>query len=295
LPKTTYLLYADASGDCGVYTPNNPQSSTSYYAISCVIFNIEQWQETLDRIINFRKTLRVKYGFLIRKELKGASFFHLKNSTFFENTSCDSRKKRLVAYHFIMQELQNVLCDTKVINLFLDKTKTSISHELYFDICWQNILERYETYLKKNNGIGIFIPDEGNEKELVRLTRKLRKFNPVKSHYGGTYSHNIKSVVEDPFHRDSKMSYFIQMCDLIVYALFKREIPSNRFKRYNGHKLFDYIEPLLLKEASKKDFYGIIRPEKEPPAKSRGKENSFLARPIDPATGRRQPNAQIYA
>lgn len=258
--KTTYLLYADASGDSGFFNSNNPDSSTSYYAISGIILNIEKWQDTLDKIIGFRKTLRDKYGFLIRRELKGSSFFHLKKSSFFENTTYNSRKKRLSAYHFIMREMMNVLSDVKVINLFLDKTKTSISPDLYFNVCWQNILERYEIFLTKNNGFGIFIPDEGNEKELVRLTRKLRKFNPVTSHFGGSYSFKTKSIVEDPFHRDSKDSYLIQLCDLIVHALYRREEPKGSFKKYNGDRLLNYLEPLFLKEATRKDPFGIIRP-----------------------------------
>ncbi|MCH7612744.1 MAG: DUF3800 domain-containing protein [Candidatus Marinimicrobia bacterium] len=260
MSKTTYLLYADASGDDGVYIPGSNNSSTSYFAITGIIINIEQWQEVLNRMVGFRKELRDKYGFLMRKELKGANFFHLKNSDFFQNTNCDTRKRRLAAYHFIMQSFLTVLQEVKILNLFLDKTKSSLDPKRYFDICWGNFLERYQIFLDKNNGMGIFIPDEGHEKGLINLTRKLRKYNPVKSHFGGSYSFKLKSIVEDPFHRDSRDSYFIQICDLIVHTLFRKELPSNSFKRYNGHKLFNYIEPLLLKEATRKNDLGIIKP-----------------------------------
>jgi len=260
MSKTTYLLYADASGDDGVYIPGSHNSSTSYYAISGVIINIEQWQTVLDKIIHFRKQLRDKHGFLMRKELKGANFFHLKKSELFKNTTCDSRKKRLEVYHFIMQLLPTVLYNAKIINLFLDKTKSDIKSDFYFDICWQNLLERFQRFLYMKNGLGIFIPDEGHEKELIHLTRKLRKFNQVQSHFGGSYSFLLKNIVEDPFHRDSKDSYFIQLCDLVVHALYRKEEPKGSFKKYNGDRLFDYIEPLLLKEATRKDKLGIVRP-----------------------------------
>lgn len=260
MSKTTYLLYADASGDDGTYILGSHNSSTSYYAISGIIINIEHWQSILDRIVRFRKALRDKYGFLMRKELKGASFFHLKNSELFMNTKCTRRKERLRTYHFIMALLPEVLEKATILNLFLDKKKTSLEPEQYFDICWKYFLERFQTFLNKNDGMGIFIPDEGKEKELIYLTRKLRKYNPVKSHYGGSYSFKIQSIVEDPFHRDSKDSYFIQLCDLIVHALYRREEPKGSFKKYNGDRLFDYIEPLLLKEASGRDPHGIIRP-----------------------------------
>jgi len=257
---STFLLYADSSGDDGVFKPSSDTSSTSYYAISGIIINILQWQSILEKIIAFRKQLRIKYSFLMRRELKGANFFHLKSTDLFKNTNCNTRKRRMLAYHYIMKSVPTIFRESKVLNLFLDKTKTRIDNNKYFEICWKDFLERYQRFLDKHNSLGIFIPDEGKEKELTRLTRKLRKFNPVPSHYGGSYSFLLKSIIEDPFHRDSKDSYFIQFCDLIVYALYRKEKPKGSFRKYNGERLFDYIEPILLKEATRKDALGIIRP-----------------------------------
>lgn len=63
MSKTTYLLYADASVDNGVYIHGSHNSSTSYFAITGIIINIEQWQKVLNRMVAFRKELRDKYGF----------------------------------------------------------------------------------------------------------------------------------------------------------------------------------------------------------------------------------------
>ncbi len=260
MAKPTYFLYVDASGDDGVFIPEKSTSSTSYYALSGIIINIENWQRTLENILHLRKKLRDEFGILIRKELKGSDFFYLKGSTTFENTTASTRKKRIAVYHRILSELPTVLETSNVINLFLDKTKTKIESAKYFEVSWRNLLERYHRFLQRKKALGIVIPDEGYELPLKRHMRRLRRYNPVTSHYGGTYDYPLKTLIEDPFHRESSDSYFIQLCDLVVHALYRKELPKNSFKRYEGHRLFEYLKSILLTEVSKKDNYGIIRP-----------------------------------
>jgi hypothetical protein len=92
-----------------------------------------------------------------------------------------------------------------------------------------------------------------------RLARKLRVYNPIPSHQGGTYNVPIDHVVEDPFHRDSRNSYFTQMADVVAHLLYRKEYPKGSLRKHGVDQFFLHIESLLLKEAAKKDPLGIVR------------------------------------
>ncbi len=87
----------------------------------------------------------------------------------------------------------------------------------------------------------------------------MRVYNPVPSHFGGIYQAPTDNILEDPFARNSQHSYFIQAVDCIAHTLYRREFPKGSLKKFGVDKLFDYVEPLLLKEANKSDKDGIVR------------------------------------
>lgn len=99
-----------------------------------------------------------------------------------------------------------------------------------------------------------------NQESLIRNTiRKMRIYNPVPSHYRSYYDNPIKNLIEDEFNRDSKHSYFIQTVDVISQILYRKKYPKSSLKKYNIDKYFQILEPILLKEASRSDEFGIVR------------------------------------
>jgi len=70
----------------------------------------------------------------------------------------------------------------------------------------------------------------------------------------------IDRIVEDPLFKRSEQSYFIQLVDLAVYALLRRERPIPSKTRYGIHRAFADLAPILVREATRYDAEGIIRP-----------------------------------
>ncbi|GAH90319.1 unnamed protein product, partial [marine sediment metagenome] len=55
------------------------------------------------------------------------------------------------------------------------------------ETAWTMFLQRYENWLLAKQDLGIIVNDEGYDKMLRLLSRKMRVYNPIPSHYGGYY------------------------------------------------------------------------------------------------------------
>jgi hypothetical protein len=88
----------------------------------------------------------------------------------------------------------------------------------------------------------------------------LRRFNPVPN-IGGIGSRPIllKTIVEDPVHRNSLHSYFIQLADVNSYMLTQQEKPNKYVRNKGGRTFFARLDPVLCKWASRTDPQGIVR------------------------------------
>jgi len=86
----------------------------------------------------------------------------------------------------------------------------------------------------------------------------MRVHNYVPSHFGPSYNAQITHIIEDPVMRNSSISYFIQLADLVAHSLYRKKIPKGGYKRYNIDLLFDRADRLLVKQASRSDPYGIV-------------------------------------
>jgi len=113
----------------------------------------------------------------------------------------------------------------------------------------------------------ILFCDEGNEGTYTKLTRKLAVFNPVPSQFGrwgqtGQSYRNLPTdrIIEDPVFKKSDQSYFIQLVDFAAYSLLRRERPVHSKSKYAIDKAFAGLGPILVRQATRNDPEGIIRP-----------------------------------
>ena len=67
-----------------------------------------------------------------------------------------------------------------------------------------------------------------------------------------------KLIIEDAIHKDSAHSYFIQLADVNAYFLSQKFQPNQYIKRKGGKNYLDRLQPVLFKQASKKDLLGIV-------------------------------------
>jgi len=112
----------------------------------------------------------------------------------------------------------------------------------------------------------LLIMDEGKNVRQTRLLRRMAVYNYIPSRYGvwfdtGTRSKNfpIERVIEDPWFKDSRESYFIQLADFCAYALLRRENQLPSKNKYGIHEAFALLEPVLFRDATRYDPDGIIR------------------------------------
>jgi len=88
---------------------------------------------------------------------------------------------------------------------------------------------------------------------------KTGKLPPTVTQSGDGYRNlPIETVIEDPFVRNSEHSYFIQIADVCAYFARQYYDPNRFVKKQGARKYYERLEPVILKEASRKHPLGIV-------------------------------------
>lgn len=251
-----YFCYVDESGDPGEFSKE--KGNSKHFILTGIIIPANKWKEYLENIKKMRVSFKQQYGLSIREELHAAELIRIHKIDSYRKIK---KSDRISMFKQFITGIPQALPTVKVINICIDKTTISLNgFESYAEIAWNRLIQRYDRYLKLDvNDIGIIITDDTDEPLVRKLTRKMRVFNPVPSKYKGSYQAITDNIVEDPFLRNSKHSYMIQVADAIAHSLYRKEYPKGSLKKYRIHELFDKLEPVLLKKASGSDDLGIVR------------------------------------
>ena len=159
------------------------------------------------------------------------------------------------------------LQDVSVINVLFDKAGKPNTYDI-FENAWRALIQRFHNTLSHRNfpgpanpdDRGLIVTDETDQKRLQDLARRMRRYNPVPSRVVAGYRQlPIDSIVEDPVHRDSKHSYFIQLSDVNAYFLLQKESPSGYIRKKGARNYFDRLGPVLCTVASTADPQGVVR------------------------------------
>ena len=178
------------------------------------------------------------------------------------------RNDRLSIIRFFAKEIGN-MGDLSIINVAVDKQGKAAD----YDVCmnaWRALIQRFSNTMRHRNFFGpanaddkgLILPDMGEVKKVTRILRKMRRFNPVPNqlHYGQGYRDlRITNIVDDPFFKDSRTSYFLQAADLAAFLLYQRFAPSSFAQKHGVGKYFEqYLSPALCRVASLGDPHGIV-------------------------------------
>lgn len=245
-------MYVDESGDPGV-----AEGSSKHYILSGLIINSTDWQKCLTRLKSFRKSIKETYKLSVRTEIHASELIRINKIKAYRQVTKPNRINILRDY---ATQIPIIFDTSKVINICLKKEAHPLLTE-FQTMAWSRIISRFDTFLKKNGGNqkGIIISDDSNEVILRNLLRKMRVYNPIKSHFSGVYNAPSDNIIEDIFYRQSHNSYFIQSVDSIAYLLYRKEYIKGSLKKYGLEYQFQKLEPILLKEASTSDPFGIVR------------------------------------
>jgi hypothetical protein len=257
-------MYVDESGDPGLIIPGTPlaRQPSRHYILTGFIIPASEWRTYLAEIVDIRRYIKKHYGLLMRIELHGSEIVRPPKRSVYR--AIGSMRNRIKLYEEILDLVVARMPNATIINVNLNKLHPKYASGLTTKdvqaLAWSRLIQRFNTYLQRScdGDLGMIFADETNELKIRGLLRKMRVFNPVPSHFGGTYPATVDNIVEDPVMRKSHHAYFVQIADMICYSLFRKLYPKGSLRRYNVDKLFDLVGPLCLKAASPRDPQGIV-------------------------------------
>jgi len=255
-------MYVDESGDPGIVddTCDAIAQPSIHYILTGIIVADVDWRDYLSALVDIRRDLRCTYGYPIRDELKGAELINPRNNSTLRTLN---RQKRTELYYDFLNAIALRLNRARVLNVHVNKAQprynATVGSSNIEEWAWKCFIQRFENFLRKDgNQTGIIFADDTNEVKVRRLLRMMRHYNPIPNRYGYSYSTPIVNIIEDPVMRDSKQSYFVQVSDMIAHSLYRKLYPKGGYRRYNVDRLFDLVDPILLKQASVTDSQGIV-------------------------------------
>ena len=230
-----YLAYLDESGDAGLR--NSP---TRYFVLSCVLVNEAHWLNTLDLLVELRRSLRRQYNIPTRPELKAK---HLKTGRGPLGQCQLSLASRIRLYRDLLQYEGQGL-NIKAFSIAIEKQRArNLGWEPRY-AAWTFAIQRINRFCGTSDSAMIF-PDEGHGHFIRLRLRHMRRHHVVPAHFGpGNIPFPTQRLIEDPNERKSQDSYFIQLADWNAYAAHRstyvdpiRRIPDD---------LWDELDQVLL-------------------------------------------------
>ncbi len=251
-----YLMYVDESGDTGI--ENSP---SEFFVLSSLIVHELRWSAALDRLIAFRRRMRDTFGLKMNEEIHAAAMIRGPGKLV-----RIKRNDRLTIVRMFADEIAK-LPDVRSINVVAIKRPGDTSGSV-FDRAWRALIQRFENTIANANFPGPKNPEERGiifcdhtDARLNTLLRRMRRYNPVpnKPQFGGGYRNLLLNyVIEDPIHRDSTETYFIQAVDTIAYLIYQGKVPNGYMKRKGARRYFRRLQPIFLRRANLRNPYGIV-------------------------------------
>ena len=256
-----YLMYVDECGDSGM-----GEGASNYFMLSAVVLHESQWAPVMNKLWAQRKVFAQRYGLPVGIELHAGEMMGRTSKAY----SAIRKRDRVLMLRDAVKYEATMADSLRVINVVNDKRGKSFGYDV-FGATWDALINRFENTIEHGNfpgpsgaggsDSGLIIVDETDEKKLRALIRRMRHGNVIMSMYDhdATVRHDLRYVIEDPLHKRSDTSMLIQMCDVNAYFLKQTLEPSVAAQKYKVKNLFYSLEPVLLKQATRKDGFGIVR------------------------------------
>lgn len=257
----TNLVYFDETGDDGLI-----KTSSETFILTSIYMKSEDWQSNYNQMKFLRKQLKDKYGFHIKEEMHTKHFLTDKDPYRKYGWSKEEKIEILKEFTLAIAKL-----DLSCINVIIDKNKVKKQDYAILENALKYNIQRIDN---DSNGEWnyIIITDKGRISPMRKTARAIRTYNPIQSKYSHTFKNQpISGLIEDIMEKDSKESYFIQICDFISYFVHlyykccvkKNELP-NRVANLIDKKFIGSVMATLKKSntlnlnANKANSYGLV-------------------------------------
>ena len=229
------------------------KDNNNFYVYSALIVESETWNATFSALKTFRQGLRKTHGIYMGQELHAWKFAGGKGQIANRPIDKASRAK-------IFEEVMKFVADPKLFKII-----SSVNTDEFY--AFDRFINRINRTAEANKTNVILICDEGQETVFTRRLRKMRVHNPIPSNqgkwgpWGATKNITTDRIIEDPFFKDSKSSYFIQLVDFCAYALLRSERPIESRTALGYDKMYEILQPITMSVNNAKDprKLGIIR------------------------------------
>jgi hypothetical protein len=237
-----WFTYLDESKDSG-----------HLYVYSALIVDSSKWGDAFAALKNARARLRQRRGVYMKQELHAWKFAAGKGQIANHPILKPERAE-------IFRRVLSFLVETK-----LFRVMSSVNTNEFY--AFDRIMNRINRTGESENQQVILICDKGQEVEFTRRMRRMRVFNPIPSNRGawaggkGTKNIPTAQILEDPFFKDSRDSYFIQAVDFCAYALLRMERPLPSRTALGYDTMYSELKSIVITAANPNDpkGLGIIR------------------------------------
>lgn len=257
-----FLSYLDETGDDGF-----PRYSSPLFVLTAIYLRAQDWKKEFTLIRDYRRELFRQYQFPTDWEFHTSKVLYGKRPYTDLNLSTETRI-----------ELMNGFCDLmaqtsfRAINVVINK---SIIRSEKYDVLENALtytIQRVENDLIRNHNSANFVlvTDEGRHQRMTSIVRKIQAFNYIPStiNPGTSYRREIKLLIEDPFVKESKASFFIQASDTIGFIVYQFMIMKlglgsghNRLQQIAGisqlESWLQRLKPCLNLDADSKQRHGF--------------------------------------
>lgn len=220
---------------------------------SALLIPADQWMACLDHLIGVRKAIRGSDGIYNSIELHATDWLGGRGNVA-PMTVPKGARARL--FNYVLSSIA-LMPGVQIINAHSTKAQE------------MTLFERLLNRIHKNVAIAgsraVIFSDEG--KNYDALLRRLRRFNPIPSHYGqwpgGRATRNLplERILEDVVYRDSRRSYFVQAADFCAFSLLRYEAPTPAITKLGLDRSFEILKRVLVTQAFASDpkKLGIVR------------------------------------
>ncbi|QRM29605.1 DUF3800 domain-containing protein [Microvirga sp. VF16] len=232
-----------------IYIDDSKDNVLCCFSALCIPAN--HWLQALNQLIEFRRSIRKSEGIFSSIEMHATDWIGGRGNIA-HNTVLKITRARI--FRLFLEEIIK-LPQVQIFNACGSKKDEMILFE--------RLLNRINVNMSKSNSSCIIFSDEG--KNYDKLVRRMRRHNYIISKLGtwndGSTAKNIpiEKIIEDPVYRDSSKSLLIQASDFCAFSLLRKEAPTPNTNKLGISDAFMLLEPVLVKQAYRKDPLGIIR------------------------------------
>ena len=209
------LIYIDESGD-----PGASNSPTNVYFLSSLSIPSSQWALVQSRLMGFRQRMRDQMGLKLSAEIHAAEF--LGGAKHF--LGLEPRQRLRIAL-WLLREIHGLQgCRSRTVG---------ISKSPGIDIVSSSWIGLATLLTYESDNPFVLIADMGETATIRKAMEDFRAQHPRQA-----------IIVEAPFHRDSRHSFFLQTVDLIAYLHRQRHHPNGLFRANETVELFETLDSL---------------------------------------------------